>query len=51
MKKFFFGLILGFMITSTTIIYSLQVVKIEDSTVVIKILGTEQVYNFEKVEE
>lgn len=48
MKKFLLGLILGFIITSITIIYNLQVVNIENSTVVIKILGTEQVYTIEE---
>lgn len=52
MKKFFIGLILGFLITSITIIYSLQVVNLEitedGALITIKILNTYENYYFEK---
>ena len=52
MKKFLIGLILGFLITSITIIYSLQVVNLETTedgaVITIKILNTYENYYFEK---
>ena len=52
MKKIFIGLILGFLITSITIIYSLQVVNLETTEdgalVTIKIFNLYENYYFEK---
>ncbi len=52
MKKFLIGLILGFLITSITIIYSLQVVNLETTgdgaVVTIKIFNTYENYYIEK---
>lgn len=52
MKKFLIGLILGFLITSIVIIYSLQVVNLETTEsgalVTIKIFNFYEKYYFEK---